>query len=121
MCSSIRLHVTRSTLLISTGHFSFISALVKSTLFDFTFSFAFENGMKVLVTAFIKNKSGVNAMYGGTIHNNRGKLKLIGYSKSTNLVSGELEADLDAVIENGTCDVRNLRFTNAILMHNKVE
>ena len=72
-------------------------------------------------TAFIKNKSGVNAMYGGTIHNNRGTLKLVGYSRSSNLVSGTLDADLDAVIENGTCDIRNLKFTNAILMHNKIE
>ena len=32
-------------------------------------------GQKVLVTAFIKNKDGVNAMYGGTIHNNRGTVK----------------------------------------------
>ena len=85
------------------------------------FSYSYEVGTKVLVTAFIRNKSGVNAMYGGTIHNNRGKLKLTGYSKSTNLVTGELEADLDAVIENGVCDIRELRFTNAILMHNKVE
>lgn len=85
------------------------------------FSYSFEVGTKVLVTAFIKNKAGVNAMYGGTIHNNRGKLRLTGYSKSTNLVTGELEADLDAVIENGVCDIRELRFTNAILMHNKVE
>ncbi len=85
------------------------------------FSLNFETGEKVLVTAFIRNKSGVNAMYGGTIHNNRGTLRLVGYSRSTNLVSGSLEADLDAVIENGTCDVRDLKFTNAILMHNKVE
>ncbi len=85
------------------------------------FSFSFNTGEKVLVTAFIKNKSGVNAMYGGTIHNNRGKLKLTGYSKSTNLVTGELEADLDAVIENGICDIREFKFTNTILMHNKVE
>ena len=85
------------------------------------FSYSFEVGTKVLITAFIKNKSGVNAMYGGTIHNNRGKLKLTGYSKSTNLVTGELDADLDAVIENGVCDIRELRFSNAILMHNKVE
>jgi hypothetical protein len=85
------------------------------------FSLNFETGEKVLVTSFIRNKSGVNAMYGGTIHNNRGTLRLVGYSRSTNLVSGSLEADLDAVIENGTCDVRDLKFTNAILMHNKVE
>ena len=85
------------------------------------FSYSFTTGEKVLVTAFIKNKQGVNAMYGGTIHNNRGKLKLVGYNKNTNLVTGELEADLDAVIENGTCDVRNFRFTNAILLHNKIE
>lgn len=85
------------------------------------FSYNFETGQKVLITAFIKNKSGVNAMYGGTIHNNRGTLKLVGYSRSSNLVSGTLDADLDAVIENGTCDIRNLRFTNAILMHNKIE
>ncbi len=85
------------------------------------FSYNFETGEKVLVTAFIKNKYGVNAMYGGTIHNNRGKLILTGYSKSTNLVTGELEADLDAVIENGTCDVRAFRFSNAILLHNKIE
>ena len=85
------------------------------------FSYNFETGQKVLITAFIKNKSGVNAMYGGTIHNNRGTLKLLGYSRSSNLVSGTLDADLDAVIENGTCDIRNLRFTNAILMHNKIE
>ncbi len=85
------------------------------------FSYNFDTGMKVLVTAFIRNKSGVNAMYGGTIHNNRGKLKLVGYSRSTNLVSGELDADLDAVIENGVCDIRGLKFSNAILMHNKVE
>lgn len=85
------------------------------------FSFSFEVGTKVLVTAFIRNKSGVNAMYGGTIHNNKGKLKLVGYNPNTNLVSGELEADLDAVIENGVCDIREFRFTNAILMHNKVD
>jgi hypothetical protein len=85
------------------------------------FSYNFETGQKILVTAFIRNKSGVNAMYGGTIHNNRGTLKLVGYSRSSNLVSGTLDADLDAVIENGTCDIRNLKFTNAILMHNKVE
>lgn len=85
------------------------------------FSLNFTTGEKVLVTAFIRNKSGVNAMYGGTIHNNRGTLRLTGYSRSTNLVTGSLDADLDAVIENGTCDIRNLRFTNAILMHNKVE
>lgn len=85
------------------------------------FSYSFENGTKVLVTAFIKNKSGVNAMYGGTIHNNRGKLKLTGYNKTTNLVTGELEADLDAVIENGTCDIRNFKFHNVILQHNKIQ
>lgn len=85
------------------------------------FSYNFTTGEKVLVTAFIRNKSGVNAMYGGTIHNNRGTLKLVGYSRSTNLVSGVLNADLEAVIENGTCDIRNLKFTNAILMHNKIE
>jgi hypothetical protein len=85
------------------------------------FSYSFENGQKVLVTAFIRNKNGVNAMYGGTIHNNRGKLKLTGYSRSTNMVTGELEADLDAVIENGTCDVRNLKFHNVILQHNKIQ
>lgn len=85
------------------------------------FSYNFETGQKILVTAFIRNKSGVNAMYGGTIHNNRGTLKLVGYSRSSNLVSGTLDADLDAVIENGTCDIRNLKFTNAILMHNKIE
>jgi hypothetical protein len=60
-------------------------------------------------------------MYGGTIHNNRGKLKLTGYSRSTNMVTGELEADLDAVIENGTCDVRSLKFNNVILQHNKIQ
>jgi len=48
------------------------------------FSYNFETGMKVLVTTFIKNKSGVNAMFGGTIHNNRGTLKLVGYSRSSN-------------------------------------
>ncbi|MEZ5054262.1 MAG: hypothetical protein R2807_05775 [Chitinophagales bacterium] len=62
----------------------------------------------------------MNAMYGGTIHNNRGKLRLTGYSRSTNLISGEIEADLDAVIENGVCDIRNLKFSNVILQHNKV-
>lgn len=85
------------------------------------FSLAFETGQKVLVTAFIKNKDGVNAMYGGTIHNNRGRFKLTAYNRTTNLVSGELDADLDAVIENGTCDVRNLKFSNVILLHNKVD
>ena len=85
------------------------------------FSYNFETGMKVLVTAFIRNKSGVNAMFGGTIHNNRGTLKLNGYSRSSNLVNGSLDAELDAVIENGTCVIKDLRFTNAILMHNKIE
>lgn len=85
------------------------------------FSFAFDTGQKILVTAFIKNKDGVNAMYGGTIHNNRGRLKLTGYNRTTNLATGELDADLDAVIENGVCDVRNLRFTNVTLQHNKIE
>ncbi len=85
------------------------------------FSYSFETGQKVLVTAFIKNKSGVNAMYGGTIHNNRGKLRLSSYNRISNLVTGELEADLDSVIENGTCDVRDFKFTGATLMHNKIE
>jgi len=85
------------------------------------FSYNFETGMKVLVTTFIKNKSGVNAMFGGTIHNNRGTLKLVGYSRSSNLVTGSLNAELDAVIENGTCVISDLKFTNAILMHNKIE
>jgi len=85
------------------------------------FSLAFETGQRVLITAFMRNKEGVNAMYGGTIHNNRGRLRLNEYSKITNLVSGELEADLDAVIENGTCDVRNFKFTKAVLQHNKIE
>ncbi len=85
------------------------------------FSYSFENGTKVLVTAFIKKKDGVNAMYGGTIHNNRGKLKLSGYNRTTNTVIGELDAELDAVIENGTCDIIGLKLNNAILMHNKIE
>ena len=85
------------------------------------FSYSFDNGTKVLVTSFIKNKDGVNAMYGGTIHNNRGKLRLDSYNKITNLVSGVLDADLDAVIENGTCDIRELKFSNVILLHNKVQ
>jgi hypothetical protein len=84
------------------------------------FAYSFENGTKVLITAFIKNKDGVNAMYGGTIHNNRGKLRLIGYNSNTNLVTGVLDAQLDAVIENGTCDIRDLKFTNVILLHNRV-
>jgi len=85
------------------------------------FSLSFDTGEKILVTAFIKNKAGVNVMYGGTIHNNRGKLRLAGYSRSSNLISGELDADLDAVIENGVCDIRGLKFSNVTLQHNKVE
>ena len=85
------------------------------------FSYNFTTGTKVLVTAFVRNKSGVNAMYGGTIHNNNGTLKLVGYNRSTNLVTGTLSAQLTAVIENGICDIKDLHFTNAILMHNKVE
>jgi hypothetical protein len=85
------------------------------------FSLAFEDGKKVLITAFVKKKDGVNAMYGGTIHNNRGKLRLAGYNKNTNLVIGELDAELDAVIENGTCEIVGLKFSNVILMHNKVQ
>lgn len=85
------------------------------------FSLNFDVGTKILVTAFMRNKEGVNAMYGGTIHNNRGKLRLVGYNRSTNLVTGELDADLDAVIENGTCDIRGLKFTNVTLLHNKIE
>lgn len=85
------------------------------------FSFNFDNGTKVLVTAFVKNKSGVNAMFGGTIHNNNGTLKLVGYNKSNNLVTGRLDAKLTAVIENGVCEIKDLNFTNAILMHNKIE
>lgn len=85
------------------------------------FSFNFVNGMKVLVTAFVKNKSGVNAMFGGTIHNNNGTLKLVGYNRSSNLVTGTLDAKLTAVIENGVCEIKDLKFTNAILMHNKIE
>lgn len=85
------------------------------------FSYNFVTGTKVLVTAFIRNKSGVNAMYGGTIHNNNGTLKLVGYNKNTNLVTGTLDAELTAVIENGICDIKDLHFTNTILMHNKIE
>jgi hypothetical protein len=85
------------------------------------FSFAFENGTTVLVTAFVRNKSGVNVMYGGTIHNNSGKLRLDAYNERTGMVSGEVEADLEAVIENGSCDIRNLQFRNAILKHSKIE
>ncbi len=85
------------------------------------FSYNFVTGTKVLVTAFVRNKNGVNAMYGGTIHNNNGTLKLVGYNRSTNLVTGTLSAQLTAVIENGICDIKDLHFTNTILMHNKVE
>lgn len=85
------------------------------------FSYNFVTGEKILITAFIRNKSGVNAMYGGTIHNNNGTLKLVGYNRSTNLVTGTLSAELAAVIENGICDIKDLHFTNTILMHNKIE
>ncbi len=85
------------------------------------FSYSFDDGTKVLATAFIKNREGVNTMFGGTIHNNRGKLTLSSYNKNTNLISGELDADLDAVIENGTCDIRGLKFSNVILLHNKTQ
>lgn len=85
------------------------------------FSYSFEDGTKILVTSFIKKKDGVNAMFGGTIYNNRGKLRLAGYNRTTNLVFGELDAELDAVIENGTCEIVGLKFSNAILMHNKIQ
>ena len=85
------------------------------------FSYSFEDGTKILVTAFIKNKDGVNTMFGGTIHNNRGKLSLSSYNKNTNFISGELDADLDAVTQNGICDVRGLKFNNAILLQSKAQ
>ena len=44
-------------------------------------------------------------MYGGTIHNNRGRFKLTAYNRTTNLVSGELDVDLDAVMKTVLCDV----------------
>lgn len=84
------------------------------------FSYSFETGEKILVTAFIRNKSGVNAMYGGTIHNNRGKLKLVSYNRVTNTATGELDAELDGVIENALCEVKGLKFNNAILQYNKI-
>lgn len=90
------------------------------TLLDkIPFSIAFDTGEKVLLTAYIRNKEGVNVMYGGTIHNNKGRLRLVGYNRATKLVSGELEADLDAVIDVGVCDIRNLKFNNAIIIHNR--
>ncbi|MEZ5026555.1 MAG: hypothetical protein R2739_08250 [Chitinophagales bacterium] len=85
------------------------------------FSVSFETGEKILVTAFVRNASGVNIMYGGTIYNNKGKLKITGYNKSRGMVSGELDADLTGVIENGVCEIRSLRFSNAVLLHDKVK
>lgn len=82
------------------------------------FSVSFDIGEKILVTAFAKNKSGVNAMFGGTIHNNRGRLRLTGYSKYNNTVTGELDADLDGVIENSICVIRGLKFHNALMKGN---
>ena len=39
-----------------------------------------------------------------------GRLKLTDIIEIPTLQTGKLDADLDAVIENGICDVRNLRF-----------
>lgn len=96
----------------------YISIRDMSLLDKVPFSVSFETGERILVTAFVKNKSGVNAMYGGTIHNNRGKLKLTGYSKYNNTVTGELDADLDGVLENAVCQVRGLKFHNALMKGN---
>jgi hypothetical protein len=90
-----------------------------SLLNKIPFSLAFETGERILVTAYIKNNDGVNVMFGGTIHNNKGRLKLVGYNKNSKLVSGELDADLDAVIDVGACEIENLKFNNAMLIHNR--
>ncbi|MFN8281804.1 MAG: hypothetical protein U0U67_01215 [Chitinophagales bacterium] len=74
----------------------------------------FEDGEKVLVTAFVKDAVGVNAMFGGTIYNNESTLKLTGFNKSKKTISGVLDAKLQAVTANGYCRIENLVFTNAI-------
>jgi len=89
-----------------------------SLLEKIPFSVSFETGEKILVTAFVNNKNGVNAMYGGTIHNNKGRLRLTGYSKYNNTVTGELDAELDGVLENSICEIRGLKFHNALMKGN---
>lgn len=78
------------------------------------FKYKFEDGEKVLVTAFVKDEIGVNAMYGGTIHNNEGSLNLTAFNRANKTISGTLDAKLQAVTANDFCKVENLVFTNAI-------
>ncbi len=78
------------------------------------FSSKFEDGQKILITAFIRNEIDVNVMYGGTIYNNEGKLQLNNFNPNTRLISGVLNAKLQAVTANGYCRIENLVFTNAV-------
>ncbi len=78
------------------------------------FSSKFDDGQKILITAFIRNEINVNVMYGGTIYNNEGKLQLNHYNKNSRLISGVLNAKLQAVTANGYCRIENLVFTNAL-------
>lgn len=78
------------------------------------FQTKFVDGQKILITAFVKDAVGVNAMFGGTIYNNEGTLKLTGFNKANKTISGVLDAKLQAVTANGYCKIENLVFNNAI-------
>lgn len=82
------------------------------------FTTAFEDGQRILVTAFVENEDGVNVMYGGTIYNCKGKIRITGYNKQTKTISGILDAYLQAVTANGYCRINNLVFNKVIADYN---
>ncbi len=82
------------------------------------FTSAFEDGQHILIAAFVKNEDGVNIMYGGTIYNCKGKLRITGYNKQQKVLSGILDAHLQAVTANGYCKISNLVFNKVIADYN---
>ncbi len=82
------------------------------------FTTAFDDGQRILITAFVKNEDGVNVMYGGTIYNCKGKLRITGYNKQQKVLSGILDAHLQAVTANGYCKINNLVFNKVIADYN---
>ena len=78
------------------------------------FSYSFTEGDKLIITVFIKNKEGINEMYGGTIRNIKGRFSVTGMNKTTNTLIGSLDAELTNVLDNDNkCKIEGLRFYNA--------
>lgn len=78
------------------------------------FSYTFTEGRKLIVTVFVKNKQGVNEMYGGTIRNIRGRFTVTGIDKANQKITGMVDGDFTNVLDlTSSCRVDQVHFTNA--------